>query len=106
MVSFVYTERTMDGTFVSADTINNHLKKGTPLSTYEKAYLRKYGKETKLHSIANKLYGRMGERSATSLITAMNVLGVGKLLGRIGEMDMPSQMLRNLIKGRPKPTPA
>ncbi|HUB92495.1 MAG TPA: NAD(P)/FAD-dependent oxidoreductase [Candidatus Saccharimonadales bacterium] len=84
---------------MAAGTIKRHIDGGSALSDYEAAYNRKYWIDTALHSLANSVYSRLGSRSLGLAIDVLNAVGIDSFLGRYGDMDMPSMILRNALLG-------
>lgn len=84
---------------MAAEGVRKELDGGDGIREYERRYRRKYAFDTALHSIANRLYSGLDQRSLGYLIRIMNALRVDSLLGRYGDMDMPSLMLRKMLYG-------
>ncbi len=89
-----------NGAIMAAEAINDYLEKGTALSAYEAAYKKRYATDTRVHTMVNKFYSSLDEHSIARLLRACNILHLDKFLGRYGDMDMPSRILRNVIAGR------
>ena len=85
---------------IAAKTIHRHIKEGASLSEYVASYRRKYAVDTKIHCLANMLYSNLNEDALAATIKAMEAFQINRLLGRYGDMDMPSRIIRNLLLGR------
>ena len=88
---------------IAAKSIVGNIKHGKPLSLYEREWRRAYGLDLKLHKAVHAYYSGMGERGFESMLRIMNVMGFNKFLGKYGDMDRPSliikrMFLRNLAK--------
>ncbi len=89
-----------NGAMMAAHAIYNYIKHGEGLEAYEKAYRKRYGKELMLHSAIHKAYAGLGGRGMGIAIDIFIALGVDGFLGRHGDMDMPSLMLKRLFLRR------
>ena len=85
---------------IAAKTIRRHLLHGTSLREYEKFYKKRYGPDTALHFLVNRLYSGMGGRGAEFGIRAMRFMGLSSLLGRYGDMDSPTRLIANVAMRR------
>ncbi len=88
-----------NASLMAARSIKNHIEGNASLEEYRKAYMRKYSLDTRLHAFANWIYSRAGEKEFGFALRVLRGLGVGSFLGRYGDMDMPSSILRNLLLG-------
>ncbi len=82
---------------MAAEGIRKELEGGGGIKEYERRYTRRYALDTAIHSTINRIYSGLDSRTLGYLIKAFNALRLGSFLGRYGEMDMPSLMLRNFI---------
>ncbi len=84
---------------MAAEGVREELDGGKGLLGYERRYNRKYVLDTMIHSAANRIYSGLGAGSIGYMIRLFNALGMGRFLGRYGEMDMPSLVFRNIVQG-------
>ncbi len=85
---------------LAAKTIYRHIEYGKSLSEYSSFYRKKYMIDTAAHSVLNRVYSGAGSRGMGFGIKVMNFMGIGSLLGKYGDMDSPTRMLRNIVLGR------
>lgn len=85
------------GAIMAATAINNNIRKGISLEAYEKAYRKRYWFDLMLHSAIQKAYSGFGGRGIGIAIRIMNVLGLDAFLGRYGDMDAPSLIMKRFI---------
>ena len=79
-----------------ASAIENHIKKGTPLSRYEKEWRRKYGMELRLHRAIHSHYPS-NTKGFELLIKLSKLLGAEGFLSKYGDMDRPSTMIKRFF---------
>ena len=82
---------------IAAKAIARHAERGTPLSSYESEWRKAYGMDLKLHSALHSYYSRMGPAGFEALIKMSRLFGVEAFLGRYGDMDSPSKMLKRFM---------
>lgn len=82
---------------MAASAIKNHVVRGAKLSVYEKSFKKKFGKELAIHSAINKTYSAMGPGAMGAAISLLNVFGFHRFLGRYGDMDMPSVVIKRFF---------
>ena len=82
---------------VLARSITNNIKRGSPLSLYEREWKKKYGAELKLHSILHSYYSSLDTKSFEILFKLSKMFGTGEFLGKYGDMDRPSLMLKRFF---------
>lgn len=82
---------------MAAEVIKEHLGTGAGLTEYKRRYLRKYSLDTSLHALANQVYSGMGQGTFETVIKILNALKIDSFLGRYGDMDKPSLILKNLL---------
>jgi len=82
---------------IAANSITRYLEHNTPLQNYERAWRKKYGLEIFLHGKIHKLYSSSSPARMDTLFRVIKRLGGEKFLGRYGDMDRPSVMLKRLL---------
>ncbi len=82
---------------LAADAINNHIRDGDSLEAYDKAFRKGFLMDLKMHSIVNKLYSGLGTRGVESALGVMGMLGMDSFLGKHGDMDRPTLILKRLF---------
>ena len=82
---------------VLAKAIIGNVKRGSPLSVYEREWRKKYGAELKLHSILHAYYSSLDTKSFEILFKLSKMFGTGEFLGKYGDMDRPSLMLKRFF---------
>lgn len=85
---------------MAAEAIQGHLSNNSSLLDYERRYKRRYGLDTKLHSLVNAAYSRIETGSFEFMIRSMNALGLPSFMGKYVDMDMPSLTLRNIFRAQ------
>lgn len=83
---------------LAAGAIAAHIRGGSPLGWYEKAYRKGYGLDTRLHGAIRGAYSSLGGAGMGIAIRTFNALGLDAFLSRHGDMDRPSAMLRRLFR--------
>ena len=84
---------------LAAEGIRKEIDGKDGIGWYEKEYWRRYFLDTRLHVLIRWVYSNMGPGGLESMLGLMEYVGVGSLLGRYGEMDMPSRIIGNSIRG-------
>ncbi len=82
---------------LAAKTIHRYFDGEAELWDYESFYKSKYGTDTAIHSVVNRIYSGGWAGGIEFGIKAMRFMGIGSLLGRYGDMDSPTKMLKNMI---------
>ncbi len=82
---------------LAAKVITDHIRKGTPLSTYEKLWHKKYGGDLRLHKMIHGYYSMLGSRGFAAMLGMGQLLGVDKFLSEHGDMDRPSLVLKRIF---------
>lgn len=82
---------------VLAKTIIGNVKRGLPLSAYDKEWKKRYGAELKLHGILHAYYSSLDTKSFEILLKLSKMFGTGEFLGKYGDMDRPSLMLKRFF---------
>ncbi len=81
----------------AGEAVYNHMKSGSGLDEYEKAFRKEFGLDIRLHGAINRIYSSMGNRAFGNALSVMNRLGIDKFLGAYGDMDRPSLILRRFF---------
>ena len=84
---------------MAARAAKEELEGGDGIGNYEKEYRRRYAFDTALHAMANRVYSGMGEKGLGYLIGMFNLVGTGSFLAKYGDMDMPTLIPRNVLRG-------
>ncbi len=82
---------------IAAGAVDRYFDGKGKLSDYSNMFMKKYGLDLKLHSVANKIYSSAGPRSAGIMLSSMNALGMDSFLSAYGDMDRPSLILKRLF---------
>ncbi len=85
---------------MAADVIREHVRSGMDLSVYEKRFMAKYGTEMKLHSMTNRFYSSMSPKSIGRIIGMSKAMGMEGFLGKYGDMDRPSLVIKRFFLRR------
>lgn len=81
----------------AATAIVDHIKKGKPLSRYEKLWRAKYGSELKLHSLLHRFYSTASDKHLDILFKLSKLFGAEEFLSTYGDMDRPSLILKRFF---------
>ena len=84
---------------LAAEGIRKEIDGEEGISWYEKEYVKRYSLDTQLHAMIRWVYSNMGAGGLESMLGVMSYLGVGSMLGKYGEMDMPSRIVGNVVRG-------
>lgn len=92
-----------NGALLAAKVIANHVTKGTPLMEYERGWRKEFEREVNLHDFFYEMYSSLDKKNLERIATAMRILKLDKFLGKYGDMDRPSLVikrffLRGLVK--------
>ena len=82
---------------MAAKTIENNIKKGTNLNSYEKLWRSKYGFDLKLHKFIHSYYSSLTTKRFEVFIKLAKLFGAEDFFGRYGDMDSPSLMVKRLF---------
>ncbi|MCL5412327.1 MAG: NAD(P)/FAD-dependent oxidoreductase [Candidatus Marsarchaeota archaeon] len=82
---------------VAARCISDHIRRGLPLSRYEREWRRSYGLDLAMHRALHSLYSSIGESNLGLLFRLSKLLGSESFLSAYGDMDRPSLMLRRFF---------
>lgn len=77
-----------------ADTLTKVIKSGKPLSEYEKRWRAAYGRDLAFHRMAHSYYSKSNLQRTFKIL---KVLGMDSFLGKYGDMDSPSLMLKRFL---------
>jgi flavin-dependent dehydrogenase len=72
---------------------------GAGLDAYEKQWRKRYGRDLGLHRIAHSYYSKAGEKGLERTFRIMKALGMEGFLGKYGDMDSPSAILKRFLLG-------
>ncbi len=83
-----------------AESLAKVVASGKPLPDYEKGWRKTYGRDLGLHRMAHSYYSKGNLQRTFKII---RILGMDSFLGRYGDMDRPSLMLKRfLLRGLAK----
>ena len=82
---------------VAAEAIQKHIKEGKPLELYDKMWRRRYGGDLSMHRIIHNYYSKVGDIGMERMLWLLDALGMGSFLGRYGDMDRPSLILKRFF---------
>ncbi len=83
---------------IAAEVVKSKLEGRSELIDYERRYRRRYRIDTWIHSAINIAYSSMSNTQLGLAISASHAFGIDAFLGRYGDMDMPTRVIRNLLK--------
>jgi geranylgeranyl reductase family protein len=83
---------------LAAESIKNYFEHGADLYQYERAYRKTFMLDIWMHEMVKSFYSGVGNMGMGFTLKILEVLGFGRFLGRYGDMDMPSEMARNLLR--------
>ncbi len=81
----------------AAEAIINHIRKGAPLSLYEKMWRRKYGLDLGMHRMIHSYYSSVGPNGSELLFRLAKIFGIEGFLSRYGDMDSPSKIVKRIF---------
>ena len=84
---------------IAAFCINEHLIGGSSLKTYLDGFMDEYGLELRLHSAINGFYSSAWGRTLGGILAISNPIGIDRFLGRYGDMDRPSLIMKRFFLG-------
>ncbi|MGC8651749.1 MAG: FAD-dependent monooxygenase [Candidatus Micrarchaeia archaeon] len=79
-----------------SDTVSN----GVPLEAYERMWRKAYGRDLKLHALAHRYYLLLGAKNFEVLFKLSRLFGMEGFLGRYGDMDSPSKIIKRFFLRR------
>ncbi len=82
---------------VAADSINDHLKKGKSLLSYDFRWRKAYGLDLSVHRALHTYYSSINGRRMDLLFKMIKLFGGEAFFSNYGDMDMPSGTLKNLF---------
>lgn len=82
---------------IAAFSINEYILGSGTLDHYRKQFMEEYGLELALHSAINRFYSSVGTAALGRMIGISNALGIDQFLGRYGDMDKPSLMMKRFF---------
>ncbi len=86
-----------NGALMAAEAIGEYMQRGEPLSSYERAFMKRYGLEMRLHYLVNRFYSSMSTVNLGRMIAMSKILGLEAFLGRYGDMDLPSLVIKRFF---------
>lgn len=82
---------------MAAQAIKSHMESGQNLDEYGRLFKKTYMQDIKMHAFVNRLYSKFGPRGFGNILRVLNVFGVDSFLGKYGDMDRPTVMLKRLF---------
>jgi flavin-dependent dehydrogenase len=82
---------------IAAKAIDEHVRRGRPLGSYEKAWRRRYGLDLTMHKMLHSYYASMGSRSLDTLFVFSRIFGAEGFFSRYGDMDRPTVMIKRFF---------
>ncbi|MEM3841630.1 MAG: NAD(P)/FAD-dependent oxidoreductase [Candidatus Micrarchaeaceae archaeon] len=82
---------------VAADAIEKNIAKGTPLEIYDKMWRALYGMDLYMHRALYSYYSKSSDKGIEMALWLADILGVGNFLGKYGDMDRLSLMLKRFF---------
>ncbi len=82
---------------MAAEAVARHLEGTGRLSDYEREFRRRHGADLWMHSMINRTYRSMGQGSMGAALKVMRTFGIDRFLGRYGDMDRPSLILKRFF---------
>ena len=86
-----------NGAVMAADVVSSYLDGKGTLREYSSRFAKRYGMDIAMHSLINKVYSSAPHRALGASISVMNALGMDRFLGRYGDMDRPTVMLKRFF---------
>lgn len=86
-----------NGARYAAGAIDSHIRHGESLMEYERKWRREFAKEMKLHSFFYSLYSSLGKKKLEVVAKAVKAAGMESFLGRYGDMDRPSVVIKRFF---------
>ena len=86
-----------NGAMLAAEVISRHIRGGAKLRDYEKGWRKEFQKEISLHSLFYRMYSSMSRRQLERVIRIARVTGFENFLGKYGDMDRPSRMIKRFF---------
>ncbi len=85
---------------ILARSIGETISKGTSLEAYEKRWRKAYGHDLKLHALAHAYYSSLNTKNFETLFKLSRLFGLEGFLGKYGDMDSPSKIIRRFFLRR------
>ena len=82
---------------MASQAIRDSILHGKSLGEYEKAFMRKYGSDLRLHGSINRFYSSLESRTIGRIISVMNFLGMDSFVSKYGDMDLPSLLIKRFF---------
>jgi flavin-dependent dehydrogenase len=77
-----------------ADALAKVIASGKPLSEYERAWRKAYGRDLSFHRIAHNYYSRSDLQRTFKIL---KIMGMDSFLGKYGDMDSPSLIIKRFL---------
>jgi flavin-dependent dehydrogenase len=81
----------------AAECIINSIRKGIPISVYEKLWRKRYGTDLALHMQLHRYYSVLGSRGIDTMIKISRSFGIDRFLEEYGDMDRPSLIIKRFF---------
>lgn len=82
---------------MAADAITGYMNGTGKLSDYSRRFMKAYGLDLRMHSAINTFYSAFGPRALSYMVDVAKLFEIDSFLGRYGDMDMPSVMLKRFF---------
>ncbi len=85
---------------MAANAISDNISDGKSLLRYQEMFIKKYGRDLKLHRYINSFYSALEKNRIGSMIGVMNFLGMDSFISKYGDMDHPSLLIKRFFTRR------
>ncbi len=85
---------------MAANAIKDYYADGKKLGAYDKMYRKNFMLDTWMHSMVRGFYSGVGDKGMGLTLKVLENLRFGNFLGRYGDMDMPTQIIRNFLDAK------
>ncbi|MDE1860277.1 MAG: NAD(P)/FAD-dependent oxidoreductase [Candidatus Micrarchaeota archaeon] len=82
---------------MAAEAIVRHINDGGSLLEYRRVFMKRFGADIGLHKMLRSFYSRSGNRGLELAFGLMEMFGMSSFLGKYGDMDMPTVILKRLV---------
>lgn len=86
-----------NGAIYAARAIANHIDKNAKLSEYERLWRKEFEREVNLHDFFYEVYSSLDKKNLERIATAMRILKLDAFLGKYGDMDRPSLVIKRFF---------
>jgi flavin-dependent dehydrogenase len=87
-----------NGAIIAAKAISNHIQFGDRLVEYQRAWLKEFGKDVRLHNLIHSIYSSLSNRQLELFARALKAIGIEGILSKYGDMDRPSLIIKRLLR--------